>query len=327
MCKVMIITNITDETRSKALTFIKEMGEKISVGNNDGLGYAAIDSNDNLFAERWFKNSNAFKKPIDSPFLSAVSFKPIEYNSHGFVNLNEVVAMTLHTRMATCEKSLRNTHPFIKDDISLIHNGVIRNPEVYKPTISTCDSESLLNGYIQHDMSENPGNIEAMVAPLEGYWVGAAFAKQDGKYILDIFKHSASLHAVFVYDLNTWVLSTNAHDIEAVCSKLGFKCSESGEVNNNVLIRLDPSTGQVIGTLDYTKVDVVHKPSKQSYYDYRSYNDYYDYNSHYKSSKTTNQTTSNCLTYSELQKQKEAPAKVTVLDGKTFAEYVMKKSK
>lgn len=325
MCKVMIITNITDSTRSKALAFIKEMGEKISVGNSDGLGYAAIDSNDNLFAERWFKNSNAFKKPIDSPFHSAVSFKPFEYSSHGIVNLDEVVAMTLHTRMATCEKSLKNTHPFIKDDISLIHNGVIRNPEVYKPTISTCDSEALLNGYIEHDMSENPGNVEAMVKPLEGYWVGAAFARQDGKYILDIFKHSASLHAVFVYDLNTWVLSTNAYDIETVCNKLGFKYSETGEVGNNVLMRLDPSTGEVIGTLDYEKSSVTHKPSKHSTNNYGNYYDYYDYNKQYRSSPPT--SSSNCLTYSELQKQKEAPAKVTVLDGKTFAEYVMKKTK
>jgi hypothetical protein len=326
MCKVMIMTNITDKTRDKAIKFIKEMGEKISVGNNDGLGYAAIDENDNLFAERWFKNSNAFKKPIDSPFLNAVSFKPIEYSSHGMVNLNEIAAITLHTRMATCEKSLKNIHPFIKDDVALIHNGVIRNPEVYKPTISTCDSESLLNGYLEHKVMDNPSLVESMVDPLTGYWASAVFAKVNGKYILDIFKHSANLSAVYVYDLETWVFSTNHHDIETVCSKLGFKHSEAGDVGKNVLIRLNPMTGEVITTLEYKKEDAprVTQPSK-SYTDYNSY-----YNSRYSTDygyggRSSNE--SNCLTYSELQKQKEAPAKVTVLDGKTFAEFVMKKSK
>ena len=142
----MVITNIKDSTRDKALDFIKEMAPKLSVNNNDGLGYAALDDSGNLFAERWFKNSNAFKKPVSSPFKNLVSFDNIEYNSEGNVNLDKVTAMTLHTRMATCEKNLKNTHPFIKDGTSVIHNGVIRNPEVYKPMMSTCDSESLLNG-------------------------------------------------------------------------------------------------------------------------------------------------------------------------------------
>ena len=104
MCKIMVITNIKDSTRDKALDFIKEMAPKLSVNNNDGLGYAALDDSGNLFAERWFKNSNAFKKPVSSPFKNLVSFDNIEYNSEGNVNLDKVTAMTLHTRMATCEK-------------------------------------------------------------------------------------------------------------------------------------------------------------------------------------------------------------------------------
>jgi len=291
------------------------MAPKMSVYNNDGLGYAAIDEAGNLFAERWFKNSMAFKKPIDSPFKSAVSFSPIEYNSEGHVNLDKVTAMTLHTRMATCEKSLKNTHPFIKGETSVIHNGVIRNPEVYKPMMSTCDSESLLNGYLSFNIANNPNELETMVKPLDGYWAVAAFSKVNGEYILDIFKHSANLHCVFVNELDTWVFSTNDNDITSVCDKLGFTYSEVGTVENNTMIRLNPMTGEVIHTSKYTKDDYVKAPK------YSSRKDYYDDNYYLFKYKDKG---SNCLTYSEYAKQKEiVKPKVTVLSSKEFSEQVM----
>lgn len=317
MCKIMVITNIKDSTRKNAMAFIKEMAPKMSVYNNDGLGYAAIDEAGNLFAERWFKNNMAFKKPVDSPFGNTVSFSPVEYNSEGMVNLDKVTAMTLHTRMATCEKSLRNTHPFIKDGTSLIHNGVIRNPETYRPVMSTCDSESLLNGYLSFDLANNPKSLETMVKPLQGYWAVAAFSKVNGEYILDIFKHSANLACVFVNELDAWVFSTNENDITSVCDKLGFRYSEAGTVEDNIHIRLNPMTGEVLLTDVYSKSQYV-KPSTK---DYSSYADYFEKNSY---SFKYKDKPANCLTYSEHAKQKETvKPKVTVLSSKEFSEQVM----
>jgi len=321
MCKIMVITNIKDSTRDKALDFIKEMAPKLSVNNNDGLGYAALDDSGNLFAERWFKNSNAFKKPVSSPFKNLVSFDNIEYNSEGNVNLDKVTAMTLHTRMATCEKSLKNTHPFIKDGTSVIHNGVIRNPEVYKPMMSTCDSESLLNGYLSFDLANNPKSLETMVNPLQGYWAVAAFSKVQDSYVLDIFKHNANLYAVFVDDLETWVFSTNSNDITMVCDKLGFTYSSAGSVENNSHIRLNPISGEVILLDTYIKNDVVVQP-RNSWTDY-------DYDTSYYTKKYSKEiskgySTDACLTYSEHTKHKEVTKpKVTVLTGKEFTEQVM----
>jgi hypothetical protein len=265
MCKVMIMSGIKDSTRDKALLFIEEMGRKLSVHNDDGLGYAAIDEDDNLFAERWTENHMAFKKITPNPFGSAITVINGEYNSYGKVALDKVKAITLHTRMATCELGIDNTHPFIKDGTSLIHNGVIRNPEVYMPTISTCDSESLLNGYMLYNLAEDPVMLEEMVAPLEGYWAAAVFAKLSGRYVLDIFKHSASLSVIFVEDLDTWVFSTQAADIKEVCTRLGFKYNTVGDVGDNVAMRLDPQTGEVIFTWEYEKVQKTYKKNYNSW--------------------------------------------------------------
>jgi hypothetical protein len=304
----MIITNITNETRHKATKFIKEMGEKMSIGNTDGLGYAALDTEGNLFGERWFSNKNAFKRLKESPFGNVVTIKNTGYNAFGSLNLEGVSSMLLHTRFATCEKSLQNVHPFVKDDMALIHNGIIRNPKVYEPTISTCDSEALLNGYLEYNLVDNPEDIEEMVKPLEGYWATALYAKLNGKYILDIFKFGASLDVMYIHDLESWVFTTNGYDMESICDKLGFKYTDKGEVLSNVHIRIDPKTGEVLFTNTYKKLSASEKRAA-SYYSYENY-----------------QKESGTRPYSEweqdFKKREEPKAVVEVITTEQFHQYV-----
>lgn len=299
MCKVLMITNIKHV--DKTVEFVKLMGEKMSAYNSDGLGYAALSSSNKLFGERWFKNDKAFKPrktTLSNPFGDAVSMKDSNpYSSFGDIDLQNVKSILLHTRMATCDKTLANVHPFVKEDTALIHNGVVRNPETYKPTISTCDSEALLNGYLEYDVGKNPEELQSMISPLAGYWAVGLYTKVDNTWILDIFKQGASLDVLYIHELEVWVFATNSYDVEEVCTKLGYKCSEKGEVHSNTHIRMNPLTGEVI----FSKLLTVEKPpvTRTAFAeDYKGTRPYSSW-------------------------EKEEP-EIEVYDGKSFSEYVMK---
>ena len=60
MCKVMMMAGVTSDTRDAAWVFIKEMAKEMSPGNMDGLGYAALSTEGELFGERWHHNGEAF---------------------------------------------------------------------------------------------------------------------------------------------------------------------------------------------------------------------------------------------------------------------------
>jgi len=93
----MIIPHVNNETRDNAIKFTEAMAKVMSEdkSHQDGLGYAAIDSHQ------------------------------FNYNKFGDVRLDDMSAITLHTRLATSGKGLLNCHPFIENDTSVIHNGMI----------------------------------------------------------------------------------------------------------------------------------------------------------------------------------------------------------
>jgi hypothetical protein len=314
----MVMSGIKDNNREKAIKFIHGMGERMSLSNNDGLGYAAVDKYDNMFGERWFNNKNAFKKPIENKFKN-IKFKPIEYNSFGNVNMDEISSILLHTRFATCEKNLRNVHPFVKDDTALIHNGVISNPHIYNPTISTCDSESLLNGYLEHDVKNNTDTLDEMVKPLNGYWATALLTKINGSYVIDIFKYNrASLEVLYIYDIDAWVFTTNANDASFVCDKLGYSYSESGDVQDLSYLRINPQTGEVLFDKTYKK----DYPYETKHYSYQGY-----VNESYETWQERRYgATNKALPYSQINKKEEEPI-VEIYTGKEFSNYILNKTK
>jgi predicted glutamine amidotransferase len=110
-----------------------------------------------------------------------------EKNSFGEVKMDDVAAITLHTRMATSAKGMANTHPFVYEnhDTSLIHNGVIRNEKDFKLQVSTCDSESILQAYLINETHHNPKMVGEMAKMLVGYYAAALFSRDaDGVRIL-----------------------------------------------------------------------------------------------------------------------------------------------
>lgn len=268
MCKVLIMPKVNGP---KAVQFIKRMGEKMSLGNSDGLGYAAVDKEGNLFSQKWLHNYEAFKTdedvpkvkdPLDCIAKTLSDFKSKscyglsgETSTHGTPDLNKAVAVTLHTRMATSSKGLMNAHPFIDPhhDTSLIHNGVISNEKDFDFKLSTCDSESILISYIKQRVNLYPEMVQAMADMLNGYYACGVFSRdRTGKRILDVFKgQSANLYAVHIPEFDSIVFTTSKFDVEDVCEEMGLNHGQCFSVNDGHLIRFDVSNNNIISITDF----------------------------------------------------------------------------
>lgn len=265
MCKVLIIPGIKKEFRANAIRFVKEMGKDMSSGNNDGLGYAAIDEEGKLFSERWFRNVEAFGgytgegikllEEMKAGFETSIGILPSETTKMGDPDLDKMVAITLHTRAATTEKCMKNVHPFIYPDrdISLIHNGIINNDKDFNLEISTCDSEAILQAYLKNKVNTDPNGVREMAQSLRGYYACGVFARdEEGKRILDVFKgNHANLYAHEVKELGTYLFSTSEHDVQTVCNRLGFTKGPSVRVKEGFLFRIDPFTGRKLTMQDF----------------------------------------------------------------------------
>lgn len=267
MCKVLMVSGISNKIKEDDLwRFISTMGKFMSKGNSDGLGYAAVDHQGNLFGERWLDNEDAFiKRNSPNADKRMKSFKGFlipktVYNSFGKIK-PKFSAITLHTRYATCSKDFINTHPFVDfdHDTSLIHNGVISNHNElkrkynYKNMYSTCDSEVILRDYIYNGVGNNPDKISKVVNNLDGYFACGVLSRDfENRRIMDIFKcEKANLSAGFVKELNAMVFTTSIEDLEKTCKEMQWELIDTYDIKSNSLIRLDAISGEVIEAHDF----------------------------------------------------------------------------
>jgi predicted glutamine amidotransferase len=281
MCKLFMIAGITNETRNKAWELTIEMAGIMGETMRDGIGYAAVTESGELFGERWHKSEEAFdvrgeviqetqvEKRIKSSFGKALTMreKPKRYNSFGdeFSCIEDLcdttAAITLHGRFATSSREFKNTHPFIVDDTSLVHNGVIRNADkLNRMKQSTCDSEVILNLYNEKQVSRWASNIQGVVDELRGYFACGVFTRDaDGNRVMDIFKDdTAQLFAAYIEELSTIVFVTNVSDLELACEIADLKIGSVFKVEAGNLIRLNPVTGVVTSITDFD-----HSPASQ----------------------------------------------------------------
>lgn len=266
MCKIFLVAGIKPTTAEKIWRFTQAIGKPMSKQNTDGLGYGAITSDGKLFGERWLSNDHAFKTQNESDvtdlnYEGAVDIKKetFESNSYGEVDRMKAVAITMHTRWATTPKGMMNTHPFVLDDVSLIHNGVIRNYEEFKLK-STCDSEAILHAYVQNKVWETPDNFQAAADMLRGYYACGVLVNTDQGPYLDIFKaHHASLYVTYIQQLETWVHCTSDDDIKATCKEFDYNHGPMYSILPSKFIRVNAITGKTISIIGFTpSVDYAH---------------------------------------------------------------------
>lgn len=181
MCKLFLITEIEDQT--KAELFARAAIPHITKTDNHGLGIMRLGEQ-GIHIQRWLHPGSINRRETHylKKYESALA---CQRNTEG-TRPKELKAIAIHGRFATCDKSLRNTHPFMRDGVALMHNGIISNASEYKREVSDCDSEALLTQYIDHRVSESePQDI--------GETLGHAMDGVGGYYAAIVFNESGSV--------------------------------------------------------------------------------------------------------------------------------------
>lgn len=271
MCKVLSITGINDKNREQAKSLYLEMAKVMSldVSHQDGLGYAAIDSSGSLFGEHFLYNREAFieRDPLTDQDLKKMKefkgflYKENKYNSFGVLNLDNVSAITLHTRLATSVKGLPNVHPFVEGDTSLVHNGIISNYKKFrllKSKKESCDSEALLTQYIDNKVSKNITNFKKVANAVEGYYAALIFTRdKDGNRVLDVVKsNNAQLVGCFIKGTSLMVFGSMSYQLKSGCEKAGLVIDSTFEVSPSSILRINPFTNSVIDSAKFKEKSV-----------------------------------------------------------------------
>lgn len=251
MCKVAGVTKITDENRNDVWVFMQLLGELISAGNDDGLGYAAFDDQGNLFGEKWLINKTAFKDLSQIPGINATKMAHIYSFFGDKVQRDRAQAIILHTRAATCGKGIKNTHPFVnnedKPDVAIIHNGMIYNENKFTRKYSTCDSEVLAHLYDENKVYKTLSNLNDFTDKMTGWFTVLALAKDSkGTMIMDAFSDSGRLGSYFIKEFDTRIYSSNAEDVYRVAKSLGLTATEPMKMDADTSFRLNVLTGEAI---------------------------------------------------------------------------------
>lgn len=275
MCKILVVPHVGKKFRKAATQFMLKAVKPMSETDGDGLGYMAITDDNRLVGEKWRYNKQSFKMrdrlsleelKLFKKYRGMVTAPEDQYRCYGGeYDSGDLKSWCLHTRFATCGKSIQNTHPFFTETSALIHNGVINNPTKLKQ--STCDSEHILNEYIDHGVANDVKKIQKVANELTGYFACAVYAKTDyDEWILDVFKdQGATVFGVFVEQLGTMVFCTSGALVQGICKTLRWKCSRAFQVLDNVLNRFDVDTGDVIDTQEFKKVYRVPAASVTTY--------------------------------------------------------------
>lgn len=286
MCKIMVIPKVNDTEKAKR--FMKVAQPFMAKKDPHGLGYAAVTEDNRLIMEKWREPEHAFNRPNNQfsgekeaikklkSRLSKKQVEDFEYMNHGKMPEDfeaDLKSIIYHTRMATCTKSLANVHPFVHPNgkTALIHNGKIDNPsqyEKYKPAVSTCDSESILNAYVYHKVYKDPKNFQEVSDKLRGYFALGIFHNVGGKFILDVVKDpGASLFVSYIPALKSEVFCTSAEIIKETCKKIGWKHGDIYTVEDNTFYRYCVDSQELIESTEFSR-------SSKSTYDYSNYNGY-----------------------------------------------------
>lgn len=284
MCKIAMMSGIKPTRIKQAWELSKALAPYMSKADDDGFGYAAITKKGDVMVERWLDNDQAFRykqdnKPdsrIRSTLGSALTALDSGYTSVGKIERQQAVAIILHSRMATCEKGIKNVHPFVVNGQALIHNGVISNHRTVidkydknKTRLSTCDSEAIAFSYAANNVINNPEGIKVVGDDLTGYYACAVVGKDDkNNPIMDVFKsESASLYATWVPQVEALVYCTSLEILKSAIKDCRFTYYRPYKINSEVLIRHNAVTGEASPVAKF----------KERGYSYANYSGYGSY--------------------------------------------------
>lgn len=264
MCKLLLMTGITEGRVAEE--FMKRMAIPMSTFNKDGIGYTGVNPDGSLFSQKWLNNEHFFdltkvmtpeiREQLE-PFRDRLPRGALNQNymELGTPDFENVRTITMHTRMATCEKGIRNTHPFIDEDTSLVHNGVIRNADTLGVNkISTCDSEAALQTYLQEGVASDTKKALKWLDRLSGGWAfGILSRNEQGNRVLDVVRGGSMLYYMEIEGLGS-VFTTNDDDAKGVAKEMGLKFVKDPYLMSfDSMYRFDAVTGEMLEEVEIKK--------------------------------------------------------------------------
>lgn len=264
MCKLALMPFLSPDKSPLAWSLAHALSKPMCVNDRDGFGYAAMSPLGEIGTERWLTGDVAWQDtPEGIPssldaLLKPRTAGPVIRDAAG-ADLREkpVMALLLHSRMATAARGLLNNHPHVSylpsADVrtALIHNGVVRVNEK-RLRYSTCDSETILTAYEKHYVQQNALNWRHAAAELLGYYALGIMHAGNGKDIaphVDIIRDdNASLYVCWVRELDAPIVATASDHVKQACKKLGLREPICEQFRSNTFVRFDPATRTVISS-------------------------------------------------------------------------------
>lgn len=209
VCKLFGIAGIgvglEEPERKKAEAIVWKLLTKISgymtKYDDDGFGYAAIGGGE-LYGERWFNPSHAWRlRQITLPkrYEEIIDGSPNGWNHFGPRRPKQMNAVIAHARKATGPKHLQNVHPFVKENIALIHNGIIhtdaaKNTDCHTGPGATdyCDSMAILSSYLKKEVPFEFDNIKEAIEDLSGSQACLVLGHDGMTWYMDAWRNEGS---------------------------------------------------------------------------------------------------------------------------------------
>lgn len=233
MCKVFAMTNMSKvKITKKFLSAVKN--EVCRTGDKHGFGYAVLNEDGSIGGERTMR-------PLDwqplqgSPSKSRTGSLPIILQTRDEFGKTEFDAKSFvgHGRYSTNEVSLENTHPFYNGELALIHNGVVRDPDMVidQSELQTSnDTEILLRCW-------EKGGMKKIESTVTGYY---ALAILDKSGLLHIIRDDqAMLYIAYNKTVDSFMIATTAEIIKAVAKKMQWAIEMPEELLANIHVIFD----------------------------------------------------------------------------------------
>ena len=209
MCKLLgfsVDTKLTSEKLAEVIVASKELLKD----QKDGFGYALSGGDIEGITSLRLTSGTLLGYGYDEPEeWGDITRQP--YEAKGKVA--PCTAGIFHGRTSTNAVTIQNTHPFVSEDLALVHNGIVIYSGKKRKKKGTCDSEDIFNSF-----TKGSGWRE-LKKHYSGY-AGLLLLRPDGE--ITIYKdETPSLYICKVS--GGFVVGTSAHDTASLAKILDDK--------------------------------------------------------------------------------------------------------
>lgn len=257
MCKLFSIVEIEDKRNAEL--FAKHAIPLITKIDDDGLGIMRLGER-GIHIQRWLEPPVVVRRK-KSVVLEKYEKALLHQRNEEGTRSRNLYAIAVHGRLATCARSLENTHPFYREGTALMHNGIISNASNYPHPLSTCDSEALLSQYLKFEVRKDVTKLEESLRGVGGYYAAIVF-NENGT--VDIYRDDmATLYMAHVRDVGV-VIATTQEIIVNTARKLKAHITGIDEILPNTVIRWHNGVSPQILPFASYKPLVIIKPNDKT---------------------------------------------------------------